>query len=104
MVFAAPPLPPTATQRPRDGENVIELMRLIGVPEILVGASQLKPPFTDLSIVFPVEVPARITEKSALAAKHVIDALAYVNSSVHAVIASESPERIIRPRLAPFMF
>ena len=99
IVFTAPSLPPTATQRPKLGENAMDRTLPIGVPLILTVA-QVAPPFSDRSIVFvPETVPASITEKLALAAKHPMMFPVYVagDAANHAATASASPEYIIRP-------
>ena len=44
MVFAAPAPPPTATHRPRDGENVIDLTLPVGVLVISIVPGKDKPP------------------------------------------------------------
>jgi hypothetical protein len=100
IVFAAPPLPPTATHLPRDGANAIDRTEPIGVVLILT-VVQVAPPFSERYIVFPDKVPAKITEKLALAAKHDIIVLVYVagDAASHAAIASESPEYMMRPLL-----
>jgi hypothetical protein len=72
----------------------------VGVVLILT-VVHVAPPFSERRIVFPDNVPAKITEKLAFAAKHKIMVPVYVagDAAIHAATASASPEYITRPLL-----
>ena len=100
IVLAEPPPPPTATHRPSDGENAIDRILPMGVELILTDVQVVPPLFAARYIVLPEVAPARITEKSVLAAKHEMMVLVNVvgDAVLHAATAaSASPEYIMRP-------
>jgi hypothetical protein len=98
VLFAPVAAPPTATHRPREGENAME-RTFPRVVLLILTVAQFAPPFTERYITFPLAVPARMTEKSGLAAKHDTMVPEYVAgyAANHAATASASPEYIIRP-------
>ena len=76
----------------------MDLTLPVGVPLILT-VVQFAPPLTERYITFPDVAPARMTEKSVLAAKQDTMVPVYIagDTGSHAATASASPEYIIRP-------